>query len=320
MYTRREFGKAALATLPLARGLTALNSTINGVQIGVQSSSFTYSGMGIDAIIKTVTDLGFAEIGVMSEHVENYIGGPVQLPGTGRTAPGTGTRQQRSANGASSGSPTGGSVGRGGVRDPEARAALRKWRMEVGLDRYEAVGRKFKDVGLKFFCYGLSFDDSFSDDEMDKSFLAAKALGTNIIYASSPVTVFPRVAPFAERHNVIVALHNHTIGPDDFAQAMAASRNLRVNLDVGHFVAAGYDPIAYIQAKHADITHIHLKDRKKNQGPEMAFGQGDTPLKEILQLMKKEKYKFPAYIEYVGTDGQAIELKRCLEFCRNALA
>lgn len=320
MYTRRDLGKFALVGIPLARELEALNSTINGVRIGVQSSSFTYSGMGIDAIISTVTDLGFAEIGVMSEHVENFIGGPVQLPGTGRAAPGTATGSQRPVNAASSGRAAGGGSGRGRGPDPEARARLRKWRLEVGLDRYQEVGKRFKDAGLKFFCYGLSLDDSFTDDEIEKGFLATRALGTNMIYASSPVSIFPRVAPFAERHNVIVALHNHTIGPDDFARAMAASRNIRVNLDVGHFVASGYDPIAYIQANHSRITHIHLKDRKKNQGPEMAFGQGDTPLAEILKLMKKEKYGFPAYIEYVGTDGQAIELKRCLQFCKDALA
>lgn len=315
MYTRREIGKVALAGVGFARGLAALNSTINGVRIGVQSSSFTYSRMGIDAIIKLVTDLGFAEIGVMSEHVEAFIGGPVQLPGAGRVAPGAGRGEQRFVNGE-----TGKGNGKGSNRGPEARAALRKWRLEVGLDRYEEVGKKFKDVGLRFLCYGLSFDDTFTDEEIDKGFLATKALGTDMIYASSPVAVFPRVAPFAERHKVIVALHNHGIGPDDFAQAMKSSRNVRVNLDVGHFVASGYDPIAYIQANHKYITHIHLKDRKKNQGPEMAFGQGDTPLKEILKLMKKEKYEFPAYIEYVGVDGQAIELKRCLEFCRNALS
>lgn len=318
MYTRRDLGKIALA-IPFARDLTALNYTINGVRIGVQSSSFTYSGMDISAIIRTVTDLGFTEIGVMSEHVENFLGGPVQLPGTGRTAPGTAPAQPRAANMPSAPrAATGGGTGRG--PDPGARAALRKWRLAAGLDQYQAVGRKFKDAGLRFFCYGLSFDESFTDEEIDKGFLATKALGSNMIYASSPVSVFPRVAPFAEKHDVIVALHNHANGPDDFAQAMAASRQIRVNLDCGHFVASGYDPIAYIQANHANITHLHLKDRKKNQGPEMAFGQGDTPLRQILQLMKKEKYDFPAYIEYVGTDGQSIELARCLQFCKDALA
>ena len=160
----------------------------------------------------------------------------------------------------------------------------------------------------------------FTDEEIDKGFQATKALGTQMIYASSTVDVLPRVAPFAEKHGVIVALHNHTLGPDDFAKAVAISEKIRVNLDVGHFFASGYDPIAYIREHHDLITHIHLKDRKKNQGLEMAFGQGDTPLREILVLMKQERYNFPAYIEYVGTDGQAIELKRCLDFCRQALA
>jgi hypothetical protein len=307
MYTRRDFGRIALAGVPLARAWAGLNSTINGVRIGVQSSSFTGSGLAIDAIIKMVTGLGLAEIGVMSEHIENYLGAPVQLPGSGRRGAGGAAGQSR------------GGAGRRGP-DPAARAALRAWRLETGLDKYRAVGKQFQDASLKLFCYGLSFDDAFTDEEIDKGFQATKALGTGMIYASSPVSVFPRVAPFAEKYGVIVALHNHTIGPDDFAQAMAVSKNVRVNLDVGHFCASGYDPLAYIQQHHAQITHIHLKDRKKNQGPEMPFGEGDTPLSAILKLMKKERYKFPAYIEYVGTDGQAIELKRCFDFCRNALS
>jgi hypothetical protein len=324
MYTRREFGRIGLAAVPLARAWAALNSTINGVRIGVQSSCFTGSGMGIDAIIKMVTGLGFAEIGVMSEHIENYLGAPVQLPGAGRRGPGRSAEQpplENSASGSVSAARRGaGGAVRGRGIDPAARAALRAWRLETGLDKYRAVGRLFQDPGLRLLCYGLTFDDTFTDEEIDKGFQATKALGTDMIYASSQVAVLPRVAPFAERHAVTVALHNHTLGPDDFANAVAISKNIRINLDVGHFVASGYDPIAYIQEHHAWITHIHLKDRKKDQGPEMPFGQGDTPLRAILKLMKREKYKFPAYVEYVGTDGQAIELKRCLEFCKEALA
>jgi sugar phosphate isomerase/epimerase len=150
--------------------------------------------------------------------------------------------------------------------------------------------------------------------------LMTKALGTRIITASSPASIFPRIAPFAEKHDVIVAMHNHTNGPEEFAQAMAASKNVWVNLDVGHFFASGYDPIAYLKEHHSRITNIHLKDRKKDQGREMPFGQGDTPLKEVLLLLKREKYDFPACIEYVGPDGPAVEIKRCLDYCKSALA
>ena len=210
-----------------------------------------------------------------------------------------------------------GGFGRGG--DPVVREALRKWRLEVSLSKYQAVGDKFKDAGLKFFSYNLSFNDSYTDEEIGKGMEMAKALGTRILTVSSPMSVLPRVAPLAEKHDVIVALHNHTTGPDEFAQAMALSKNMWVNLDVGHFFASGHDPLAYIREHHARITNIHVKDRKANLGAEMPFGQGDTPLKETLLLVRTEKYDFPVCIEYVGPDGPAVELKRCFDYCKAVL-
>jgi sugar phosphate isomerase/epimerase len=100
---------------------------------------------------------------------------------------------------------------------------------------------------------------------------------------------------------------------------MALSKNMWVNLDVGHFFASGHDPLAYIRANHSRITNIHVKDRKANQGAEMPFGQGDTPLKETLLLVRDEKYDFPVCIEYVGPDGPAVELKRCFDYCKAVL-
>lgn len=320
MYSRRDFAKAAAGTIPLARSLWAVNSTIHGVRMAVQSASFTFSGIGIEGIIKTMGDLGLAEIDVMSEHVENFLGAPVPLPGTGRQGPWA----RRGGAAPPAGSPPAGApgaqgaFGRGG--DPAVREALRKWRMDADLDKFRAVGKRFTDAGLKFFSYNLSFNDTFTDDEIEEGFLMTKALGTRIITASSPVSIFPRIAPFAEKHDVIVAMHNHTTGPEEFEQAMAASRKIWVNLDAGHFFATGHDPLAYIQQHHARITNIHVKDRKKDRGAEMPFGEGDTPLKEVLQLVKKEKYDFPVCIEYVGPDGPAVELKRCFDYCKAALA
>jgi sugar phosphate isomerase/epimerase len=344
MYTRREFGKVVLTALPAvplfakAAALDKVNSTIHGVRMGLQSACFTFSGMGLDDIIKTMVSVGLAEIDVMSEHVENYLGAPsVQLPGTGRpgpwarqTAPGPtgapGAGPAPSATALAGGSEAAAGVRRGGGpggfgrgADPVAREALRKWRLDVGLDKYRAVAKKFTDAGLKFYSYNLSFNDSFSDDEIEKGLEMTKALGTRIITASSPLTVFPRVVPLAEKHDIIVALHNHMNGPEDFAQVMAMSKNMWVNLDAGHFFASGYDPLAYIREHHARITNLHVKDRQKNQGREMPFGQGDTPLKQVLQLVRDQKYTFPVCIEYVGPDGPPVELKRCFDYCKAAL-
>ena len=333
MYTRRDFGKAVLAAGPamafLARTAAAqqINSTVNGVRVGLQSACFTFSGMGIDDIIRTMASVGLAEIDVMSEHVEAYLGAPgIQLPGTGRQGPWTRPPAPPPGQAAPAGASRDGAAAQGGQRgapgrgmDPAVREALRKWRLEVNLDRYRGVAEKFKKAGLTFYAYNLSFNDSYTDEEIEKGLAMAKALGTRIITASSPLTVLPRVAPLAEKHDVIVALHNHMNGPEDFATAMALSKNMWINLDVGHFFASGHDPVAYLKAHNKRITNIHIKDRQKNHGREMPFGQGDTPLKEVLQLMRREKYDFPACIEYVGPDGPAVELQRCFDYCKAAL-
>ena len=336
MYTRRDFGKVVLAAVPAARLFATpvvekVNSTIRGVRMGLQSACFTYSGLALDDIIKTMQAVGLAEIDVMSEHVEQYLGAPgVQLPGAGR--PGPWARDSRaggpvgasaSAGDAGAANRSGGqrvgaaAFGRGG--DPVAREALRRWRLEVSLDRYRDIAHKFTAAGLKFYSYNLSFNDTYTDPEIEKGLEMTKALGTKIITASSPLAVLPRVAPLSEKHGVIVALHNHTNGPEDFAQAVSLSKNIWINLDVGHFFASGYDPVAYIREHHARITNIHVKDRQKNQGREMPFGGGDTPLKEVLLLVRAEKYDFPVCIEYVGPDGPAIELTRCFDYCKSVL-
>ncbi|MFL6416389.1 MAG: sugar phosphate isomerase/epimerase family protein [Bryobacteraceae bacterium] len=324
-FTRRRFAASALGSLALARSNFGAVPKVNGVRIGLQSASFTFSGMDLDGIIKTMLDLGLGEIDVMSEHVENYLGAPVKLPGTGR--PGPWTRRTPAAQGGPQARAGGATPGPGGPPpgafgprvDPAAREALRRWRLDADLSKFQSVGKRFSDKGLTFFSYNLSFNDTFTDEEIEKGMLMTKALGTRIITASSPASIFPRVAPFAEKHDVIVAMHNHTNGPDEFAQAMAASKNVWVNLDVGHFFASGYDPIAYLKEHHSRITNIHIKDRKKDHGAEMPFGEGDTPLKQVLQLVQREKYNFPVCIEYVGPEGPRIELKRCLDYCKRAL-
>jgi sugar phosphate isomerase/epimerase len=326
VYSRRDFGRIALAGVPLAGAYGAVQSTYGGVRIGVQSASFTYSGIGIEGIINTMVEVGLAEADVMSEHVDNYLGGPVALPGTGR--PGPWTRQTPPAPapgttpaGAAGGAPPtpGRGAGRGFAPDPAAREALRKWRLKIPLSRFRAVGKKFKDAGLLYFSHNLSFRDDFTDEEIDRGFRMAEALGTRTITASSPLSVFPRLAPFAEKYKFKVALHNHNNPPEDFEQVIEISPNFWINLDVGHFFAAGHDPIAYIQKRHARITNIHIKDRRKNNGAEMPFGQGDTPLKEVLWLLKKEKYGFPADIELVGPAGPKVELASCLQYCKDTL-
>ena len=103
---------------------------------------------------------------------------------------------------------------------------------------------------------------------------------------------------------------------------MDMSKYFWVNLDIGHFFTAGYDPIAYINEHHDRITNLHLKDRKKDHGENVPWGEGDTPIKPVLTLLKEKKYPIPAYIEYEyrGTDTSPAEVKKCFEYAKAALA
>jgi sugar phosphate isomerase/epimerase len=298
VFTRRDFGKIALAGLPLGAALAKINSKVGGVQIGVQS--YSYRDRPLDAAIQAMIQDGIGECELFSPHIE-----PGGLP-----------RPQQGAGG-----------GRGG--SPQAREELRKWRLTVPLDEIKAVRRKFDDAGISLFAFNISFRDDFTDPEIERGFQMAQALGVRVITASSTVSVMPRVVPFAEKYKITVGVHGHNnvkdpnefATPESFAKAMALSKLISVNLDIGHFTAANFDAISYIKEHHARITNLHLKDRKKNDGANLPFGEGDTPIKEVLELLKQEKYNFPANIEYEYKGGDsAAEVKKCFDYCKQALA
>jgi sugar phosphate isomerase/epimerase len=107
--------------------------------------------------------------------------------------------------------------------------------------------------------------------------------------------------------------------------AISQSKHNGINLDIGHYVAGtSTSPIDFIKKNHKHILSMHLKDRKFNNGPNQPWGQGDTPIKEVLQLMKKEKYKWPATIEFeydvpAGSDAVK-EVKKCRAYAAAALS
>jgi sugar phosphate isomerase/epimerase len=178
---------------------------------------------------------------------------------------------------------------------------------------------------------------SAPDDEIEYAFQMAKALGVKAISSSSTVSFAKRVAPFAEKHKMMWSGHGHDnvndpeefATPQSFETIMSYSKYIGVNLDIGHFTAAGFDAIAYVKQIHSRITNLHLKDRKKpvaggGRPANLPWGQGDTPIKEVLLLMAKEKYTFPANIEleYAVPEGsdRITEMKKCLQYCKDALA
>ena len=212
-----------------------------------------------------------------------------------------------------------------------SREELRQWRLQVPLSRFHQVRKQFEDAGILLYGYNYSFRNDFTDTEMERGFQMAEALGAKCITASGTVSVAPRVDKYAKKYRMKVGFHGHdkTSDPDEFstpetfARAMhGASEYIAVNLDIGHFTAAGGDPVAYIRQNHERIVTLHIKDRKKNHGPNMPFGQGDTPIAEVLRELRDNRWRIPANIEYeYGQPGMDTmeEMKKCYAYCRSAL-
>jgi sugar phosphate isomerase/epimerase len=204
-----------------------------------------------------------------------------------------------------------------------------KWRLSVSMDKYKALRKLYNDTGVKIHIvkFGNIGDRNMTDGEIEYYFNVAKALGARGITRELSEEAARRLGPIADEHKIMIGFHNHTQlksttydGP-----ILSYGKYLGINFDVGHFVAGTNEsPIPLIQKHHDRILSLHLKDRKVNNGPNMPFGEGDTPVALILQLMKRERWKFPADIELEyrvpeGSDAVA-EVTKCVQFCRESLA
>jgi len=270
-----------LGALLAAPVVAAQATAYKGVTIGVQSYSFR--DRSLDAAIEAMSQIGLRSCELWQGHVE----------------PGRGT----------------------------SREDVRKWRETVSLDEFRRIREKFEKAGIALSAYNISFKDDFSDAEIDRGFEMAKALGAPAITASANVKVVPRVAPVAARHKMKVGMHNHSqIDPNEFATpasmtdaAKAPGGFIAINLDIGHFTAANFDAMEFLKANHDRIVTLHIKDRGRDQGPAVAFGQGAAPIGPVLRLLRDRKSAIPANIEYEYKGDTISEVKRCFEYCRREL-
>jgi sugar phosphate isomerase/epimerase len=313
--TRRDLGRLALVSAPLAGVLRAakIDSKFNGVQIGAITYSFnSIANPDPEAIIRAYVEIGLGEAELMSNHCEALAGAPNAGRGIVRGR-GPLTPEQQAARQA-------------------AQEQLRNWRTSTGAGTWKAVRQKFNDAGISVgvLCYNMN--DNMKDEDIEYGFSMAEGLGVKVISTSTTLTMAKRIAPVADKHKLMVGYHGHDATDDpnqtatleSYDTLMAYGKYNGVNLDIGHFTAANYDAVAFIKAHHAKITNLHVKDMKRDHGSYTPFGEGDTPIKGVLQLLKNEKYEFPANIELeyrIPPDSNLIaEMKKCLAYCKDCLA
>jgi sugar phosphate isomerase/epimerase len=313
-------GKLALAAFPAANLAAAkLDSNFGGVQVGINIPySFHELPSNADQILGYLAQTNISAVELRSQPIEAFLGAPAAASrGVGET-PVASARTKMT---------------------PELEATqkaeiqeLKKWRLSRSMNDFKAFRKKYEDAGVKIQILKCDKIDTSSDEVLDYCFQMAKALGAYAISCEIPVSKTKRLGAFAAKHQLMVGYHGHgnLTNPEAFGrlgaweQAFWYSKYNGANVDIGHFFSSnGFSPAEWIKENHTRITHVHLKDRKKDNGPGMPWGEGDTPIKEILLMMKREKYKFQATIEleYKIPEGSTTlaEISKCVQYCKKVL-
>jgi len=310
-YTRRELGKMML-TVPVAgllpRSVVGAwqakpNSKWAGVQVGLNVPyNFGSRTMSADETLERTVKLGVNAVEMRSQPIELAMGLPPAAVAGGR-----------------------------GDAAKAAAEQLRAWRLANDPKKAADVRKKYEAAGVHIEVVKFDGIYEFTDPEMDYAFNLAKAAGARAISCELDLTGKgqTRVGPFADKHQLMVGYHGHAkTTPEMYASAAADAKFNGMNIDIGHWVAGNFgSPIEFMKKHHARITHIHVKDRKKDEagggGQNVPFGQGDTPVVEVLRLIRDNKWPIQATIEFEypvpsGSDRMA-EMTKALQFCKDAL-
>ncbi len=338
LYTRRELGQLALAGLPSAAAflrsgsasaaaLAKPESKWAGVQVGM---NVPYNfGMGNylsgDEILARCVQLGVSGVELRMQPVELFLGSPDAIAAAaaaarGRAEGGGGRGRGRAGGGRAALTPE------QEAAQKAAAEATRKWRLSAPMSKVKEFRKKYNDAGVAIEIVKVDGIFGFTDDVVDYAFELAKQLGARALSTeiSRDITQTARVGQFADKHKMMIGYHGHTeTGPAQWEEAFARAKYNGANLDIGHFIGGHKtSPIPFLKQHHDRITHIHVKDKTLDDA-NVAFGKGDTPIKEALRVIRDNKWKIQATIEFEypvpeGSDRMT-ELAKSLQYCKDAL-
>ena len=268
---------------------------IGGVDISVITYSFQAGTEDMETIIQYCLDSKSDNIELMGNHVERTIG------------------------------------------MPRSRRDSADWRANVSMKEFKKVKKEFNQKGINIFAYKpYCMSPRNKDEEIEYAMKATKALGADYVTAElTDETNTKRISYYAEKHDVKVGYHGHLQSTDiAWNFALDNSKNNYINLDIGHYIAVGgantkETLLKFIENNHDRICSLHLKDRNAptetnpDDRDNKIWGQGDTPIKEVLLLMQKKSYNFTATIEreYPIPEGSNAvqEVIRCMDYCKSVL-
>lgn len=296
------------------------NSKFGGIQIGAITYSFRSMPHDIDQLLKFCVEANISAIEMMGDPAETFAGkpvSPIKMP----VIPPKGGQPQRTPL-----------TDEQKAQMVDYNKKVGEWRASASMDKFKEIRKKFNDAGVTIYAFKPNaLGPNNSDAEVEYALNAAKALGANSVTIEIPTDAkqTQRLGDLGEKHKVYIGYHAHLQATDTLWDvALAQSPYNSMNLDCGHYIAVGGKNtketlFALIEAKHDRITSMHIKDRTADGKQNLAWGQGDTPIREILLLLKNKKFKFPATIELeydVPEGSDAVkEVAKCVEYAKNIL-
>jgi sugar phosphate isomerase/epimerase len=304
----------------LSKSFTKPDSKFGGVQIGAITYSFRSMPHDIDQLLKFCVDSNVSAIEMMGDPAETFAGkpvSPIKMP----VIPPKGGQPQRTPL-----------TDEQKAQMVEYGKKVAEWRLTASMEKFEEIRKKFNDAGVSIYAFKPNaMGVNNSDAEVEYAMKAAKALGAKSVTIELPTDAAQtkRLGDLGAKHKMYIGYHAHLQATDSLWDvALEQSPYNSLNLDCGHYIAVGgkntkESLLALIEAKHDRITSMHIKDRTADGKQNLAWGKGDTPLKEILLLIKNKKYKFPATVELEydipeGSDAVK-EVAKCVEFAKGIL-
>lgn len=302
------------------------DSEIDGVQIGTITYSYrSMEDQSAEALLEYVVNSGISAIELMGGPAERYAGKPAN-PVNRRKAWMLYKKKEK-------GTLTSDEKKQFQAIKKQAKAygkKAAKWRESASMDKFVELGKMYKDAGVDIYAWKPSvFGKENTDEEINYGFRAAKALGAPACTTEHPGDdeQTKRLGDIAAKHQIYMSYHAHTQAtPTLWDTALKQSDWNAINLDIGHWVAAGNPSvIPFIEAHHERIESLHIKDRTTPEHGQLnlPWGEGDTPIGPVLQLIRTHDYDFPATIELeyqIPEESNAVkEVAKCLEYCRDLL-
>jgi len=303
------------------------NSKINGVQLGVITYSFRdLEDQSAEATLQYVLDCGVNAIELMGGTAESFIGRPVN--NMDRIKYYNLLKKERNKGLKKDGKKELADLK---LQKKSYEKELEQWSKNRSLDGFSKLRKMYNDAGVEIYAFKPDYllTSKNSDANINYAMQAGKLLGASHVTIELPRESGHtlKLGQMGQKNGIKVAYHGHEQQHSEWWDvALEQSTHNAMNLDLGHYIAAGNtDVLELIKNKNQHILSMHVKDRQNptNGKSNMVFGMGDTPIKEVLQLMRDQKHSFSATVEYEyetpKTSSVIQEIKKSIEYCQNAL-